>query len=113
MEGLFEMKRVPEFTLGLIGSILALLISAYWTYVFGCMPATDPIATAGFNSNGIGVAFAIAAIVFSALINKITKTSGIILIILAVALFFTNFFQVVSSILLLIAGILSLARKVN
>lgn len=107
------MKRVPEFVLSLIGSILSLIVSAYWFYLFGCMPATNPVADAGFISNGIGVVLAIISIVFAALIEKKTKVSSIILIIMAVALFITNFFQALSTILLLIAGIMGLARKVN
>ncbi|MEG0577989.1 MAG: hypothetical protein RR500_09040 [Bacilli bacterium] len=107
------MKRVPEFTIGLIGSILSLLIAAYFFYAFGCMPAINKVADAGFISNGIGTVLSIAAIVFASLINKITKISSIILIVVAVGLFLTNFFQIVSTILLLIAGIMGLARKVE
>lgn len=107
------MKRIPEFTLGIIGSIISLLMAGYWFYIFGAMPAIDPIASAGFISNGIGTVIAIVAIVFAALINKTTKASSIILIICAVILFLTNYIQIISSILLLIAGIMGLVRKIK
>lgn len=107
------MKRVPEFTLGLIGSIIGLLISSYWFYSFGNMRVISKIVDAGFISNGIGVVLAIITIVFAALINKTTKTSSIILIILGILLFATNYFQIISTILLLISGIMGLVRKVK
>ncbi len=107
------MKRVPEFILGIIGSVLSLLIAGYWLNTFGNMPSTNQLASAGFISNGIGTLIAIIAIVFAALINKTTRASSIILIICAVVLFLTNYFQALSSILLLVSGIMGLARKIK
>lgn len=105
------MKRVAEFVLGLIGSIMGILI-AIPTFVFmGFMPVTEDLSGVAFVSNIVGAVIAIVAIVFSCLINKFTKLSSIILIIAAVGLLLTNFFQVIPFILLLVAGILGLVRE--
>ena len=57
------------------------------------------------------ILIAIIAIVFACLVNKKTKLSGIVMIITGVGLFLCNFFNIISTILLLIAGIMSLVRK--
>lgn len=106
------MKRVPEFTCGLAGSILATVIALVAFIALGFRPVTETISGLGWVSNGIGVIIGIIAIVFSCLINKKTKISSIILIIAGSILFLTNFFQIVSLALLLTAGIMGLARKV-
>lgn len=106
------MKRVPEFTCGLVGSILATIIALIAFIALGFRPATETISGIGWVSNGIGVLIGIVAIVFTCLINKKTKLSSIILIIAGAILFLTNFFQIVSLGLLLTAGIMGLVRKV-
>ncbi len=104
------MKKSPEFVLALIGSVVALIVSSYWFYSFGCMSAEDPVVIAGFISNAIGVVLAIISIVFSLLIKKKTELSSVILIIMSAVLFITNYFQTLSIIFLLVAGAIGLTR---
>ncbi len=104
------MKRTPEFVLGLVGSILATFINILFVIVVGFMPVTWEVSTA-WGSFWIASALSIATIVFSCLVNKKTKLSGIMLIILAVIIEFLNLWCLVPMILLLIAGIMCLARK--
>ena len=107
------MKRTAEFVLGLIGGILGALIS-FPTFIFmGFMPVTDSFSTIAWVTNGIATVIAIVAIVFVCLVNKKTKLSGIMMIITGVGLFLCNFFNIISTILLLIAGIMSLVRKIK
>ncbi|MDU5107767.1 hypothetical protein [Clostridium sp.] len=107
------MKRIPEFTCGLIGSILGTIIAIIAFILLGFRPSTETISGIGFVSNGIGIIIGIVAIVFACLINKNTKVSSIVLIITGTILFFTNFLQIIPLALLLVAGIMGLIRKVN
>lgn len=105
------MKRTPEFVLGLIGSIWATVIAII---AFGLSSfASETYGASGsfMGAAFVGLILSIIAIVFSCLVNSKTKASGIILIVCAVLIFITNFFQFVPVILLLIAGIMCLARK--
>ena len=106
------MKRVPEFACGLIGSILALLISLFLCLVTGSMPSYYSSANNMFVVSIFALIVSIIAIVFSCLINKNTKISSIILIISAVLLLITNLIQIISFALLLTAGIMGLVRKI-
>lgn len=107
------MKRTAEFTLGLIGGILGVLIS-FPTFIFmGFMPAIDSFSTIAWVTNAIATILAIIAIVFACLVNKKTKLSGIMMIITGIGLFLCNFFNIIPTILLLIAGIMSLVRKIE
>lgn len=105
------MKRTAEFVLGLIGGILGVFISLPTCIIMGFMPATEQLSTIAWISNGIGTVLAGVAIVFACLVNKITKASGIFMIITGIGLFLCNFFNIVPTILLLVAGIMSLVRK--
>ena len=107
------MKRTTEFTLGLIGGILG-TITALFTFIFaGCLPVTDSLAGIAFLSNGTGIIFGIIIIVFSCLVNKKSKLSGICLIVFSTLLFLTNFFQIIPFGLALSAGIVCLKRKTD
>ena len=106
------MKRTVEFVLGLIGSILGLLIAVPTFVLMGFMPVTDTLSSIAFFTNIIGAIIAIIAIVFSCLINKYVKVSSVVLIITSIGLLLTNLLQIIPFILLLIAGIMGLVRKV-
>lgn len=106
------MKRVPEFVCGLIGSILALLVSLFFFVVAASLPSYYDGVNVTFAANGLGILVSIAAIVFAVLVNKKTKVSGIILIVASVVLLISNTLQIVSFALLLTAGIMALVRKV-
>lgn len=79
----------------------------------GFMPAIDTLSSIAWITNAIATILAIIAIVFACLVNKKTKLSGIVMIITGVGLFLCNFFNIISTILLLIAGIMSLVRKIE
>lgn len=117
------MKRTAEFVCGLVGSILATAFQGLMllgTSVIASNP--DIYAEMGiyFNTDQVNemytmyaIAFvaSLVAIVFSCLVNKKTKLSGIMLIILAVALEFINMLNIISFVLLMISGVMCLARK--
>ncbi|EGT3614913.1 DUF4064 domain-containing protein [Clostridium perfringens] len=107
------MKRTAEFVLGLIGGILGLLISFPTFIIMGFMPVTDSLSSIAWVTNALATVLAIVAIVFACLVNKKTKLSGIIMIITGVGLFLCNFLNIIPAILLLVAGIMSLARKIE
>lgn len=104
------MKRTPEFVLGLVGSIMATVVNSFFVIMVGFMPVTWSI-TDSWGVFWLGLAFSIAAIVFACLVNKKTKLCGIMMIVLSVLIVFLNLWNLVSFILLLIAGIMCLARK--
>lgn len=104
------MKRTPEFVLGLVGSIFATVINAFFVIVVGFMPVTWDVSEA-WGYFWIALAFSIAAIVFSCLVNKKTKLSGIMMIVLAILIEFFNIWNLIPVILLLISGIMCLARN--
>ena len=104
------MKRTTEFVLGLVGSIIATVINAFFVIVIGFMPVTWDVGEA-WGYFWIALAFSITSIVFSCLVNKKTKLSGIMMIILSILIGFFNIWSLIPSILLLIAGIMCLARK--
>lgn len=105
------MKRTPEFVLGLIGSIWAMLIAIGTTFISGFAPVTNGFAGAAMITNIIGLISAICAVIFACLVNSKTKASGIVMAICGVVVFLTNFLQIIPAILLVIAGIMCLARK--
>lgn len=107
------MKRTAEFVLGLIGGIIGLFISLPTFILMGFAPVYDTITSIAWVTNGIATVLAIVAIVFACLVNKKTKLSGILMIITGVGLFLCNFLNIIPAILLLVAGIMSLARKVE
>lgn len=105
------MKRTPEFILGLIGSIWGIVISVFTLIVTGYLPVSSFTAGLVMTISFVGLCLGILAIVFACLVNTKTKTSGIVLIVCAVSIFLTNLLQIIPAILLLIAGIMCLARK--
>lgn len=105
------MKRTPEFVLGLVGSIMAACINAFFVIIVGFMPVTWEITDA-WGLFWLGFALSIVAIVFACLVNKKTKLSGIMMIILAIIIEILNLWNIIPMILLLIAGIMCLARKI-
>ncbi|MDQ0150553.1 hypothetical protein ACFO6R_12795 [Eubacterium multiforme] len=107
------MKRLPEFVLGLIGSILSFFTAIGSKAILGKLPCTFELGNIMYSLSSFGIILAIASIVFASLINKYTKVSSICLIVLSSILFLTNFMQIIAFILMLIAGIMGLARKVN
>lgn len=105
------MKRTPEFVLGLIGSIWAMLIAIGTTFISGFAPVTNSLAGTAMITNIVGTIGAIVALIFACLVNSKTKASGITMTICGVIVFLTNFLQIIPAILLVIAGIMCLARK--
>lgn len=107
------MKRIPEFTCALIGSILGTIIALIAFILLGFRPVTETISSIAWISNGVGLLIGIVSIVFACLINKNTKVSSIVLIVTGTLLFLTNFIQIIPTALLLVAGIMGLVRKVD
>ena len=99
------MKRTAEFVLGLIGSIWAILIAIGTIFISGFAPVTNELAGTAMITNSIGLISAICAVIFACLVNSKTKVSGIVV-------FLTNFIQIIPAILLIIAGVMCLTRKI-
>lgn len=104
------MNRTAEFVLGLIGSILALLTSMLFVVLMAFVSSTGVAAMVSILAF-LGVALSLTALVFSCLVNKNPKVSGIVLIITGILIALTNFLQILFSILILISGIMCLVRK--
>lgn len=117
------MKRTPEFVCGLIGGILATIFQAlmlvgtrtiqsnptvYWD--LGIEFSTSDIDRL-FTMYAIALVASILAIVFACLVNKKTKLSGIMMILAAVVMELINMLNIVSFVLLMVAGVMCLARK--
>lgn len=105
------MKRTPEFVLGLIGSIWAMLIAIGTIFFSGFMPVTNGLAGTAMVTNAVGLISAICAVIFACLVNSKTKVSGIVMTVCGVVVFLTNFLQIIPAILLIIAGVMCLARN--
>lgn len=103
------MKRTTEFVLGLVGSIIATVINAFFVIVVGFMPVTWDVGEA-WGTFGLHQLLALPQL-FSCLVNKKTKLSGIMIIMLSILIGFFNIWSLIPSILLLIAGIMCLVRK--
>lgn len=106
------MKRTPEFVLGLIGSIMATVTNALFVVVVGFLSVTSE-ASQVWGVFWIGLLLSIVAIVMSCLVNRMAKICGVFLIILAIMIEIFNLWNIIPFILLLIAGIMCLARKVE
>ena len=109
------MKRTAEFVLGLIGSIWAILIAIGTIFISGFAPVTNELAGTAMITNSIGLISAICAVIFACLVNSKTKVSGIIMTvcgIVVLGVFLTNFIQIIPAILLIIAGVMCLTRKI-
>ncbi len=63
-------------------------------------------------TNSIGLISAICAVIFACLVNSKTKVSGIIMTVCGIVVFLTNFIQIIPAILLIIAGVMCLTRKI-
>lgn len=111
------MKRTAEFVLGLIGGIVAVIISVMSFINAGFVPLlnedVETMVNATMISNSIGLIISIVGLVFACLVNKNAKKSGIIMIITGVLLPLFNLFTIISCILFLIAGIMCVVRKVD
>ncbi|MGG5463532.1 hypothetical protein [Clostridium sp. B9] len=111
------MKRLPEFILGLIGSILTFFTAIGTDRLLSKLPYNigGELIYNAYKLSPYGIWIAIIALCCSILIaiNKYTKIVSILLIILSIILILTNFFQMIAFILILIAGIMGLARKVE
>lgn len=117
------MKRTPELVCGLIGSILATvfqLLMLLGTSALSSMPEIYEELGIYFTSSDISKLYmmytaaliaSIAAIVFAALVNKKTKLSGIMMIIAAIVIELINMLNIISFVLLMVAGVMCLARK--
>lgn len=106
------MKRTAEFVLGLIGSIWAILIAMGTIFISGFAPVTNELAGTAMITNSIGLISAICAVIFACLVNSKTKVSGIIMTVCGIVVFLTNFIQIIPAILLIIAGVMCLTRKI-
>ncbi|WP_282195149.1 DUF4064 domain-containing protein [Thomasclavelia cocleata] len=106
------MKRTAEFVLGLIGSIWAILIAIGTIFISGFAPVTNELAGTAMITNSIGLISAICAVIFACLVNSKTKVSGIIMTVCGIVVFLTNFIQIIPAILLIIAGVMCLTRKI-
>lgn len=117
------MKRTPEFVCGLIGSILAAVFQVLLLFGTTAIQSNPEIywelgvsfTTADINRlfmmYGVGFVAAIVAIVAACLVHKKTKSSGILMIIMAVILELINMLNIISFVLLMIAGVMCLARN--
>lgn len=106
-----NMKRTPEFVLGLIGSIWIMLTAIGTIFISGFAPVTNELAGTAMLTNVVGLIGGICAIIFACLVNSRTKVSGITMTICGIIAFLTNFLQIIPAILLVIAGIMCLTRK--
>ncbi len=106
------MKRTAEFVLGLIGSIWAILIAIGTIFISGFAPVTNELAGTAMITNSIGLISAICAVISACLVNSKTKVSGIIMTVCGIVVFLTNFIQIIPAILLIIAGVMCLTRKI-
>lgn len=87
-----------------------MFISAIAVLVGGSMPATDQLGRM-MITNAVCFVLSIVSIIMTCLINTKTKLSGVVLIIMSVAIFFTDFLQIIPLVLLMISGIMCLVRK--
>lgn len=111
------MKRLPEFILGLIGSILAIFTAIGTDKIVGKMPYNigGEFLYNAYKLSSYGILIAILVFICSLSMNNTnyTKISSILLIVLSIILILTNFIQLIPFILILVSGIMGLARKVD
>lgn len=116
------MNRKPEKIIGMIGSILATILMAGAMYIVVTITADpsryDDIGI-HFTSGDIQSLYfmyvpaliaSIASILAAWRVDKNTKISGIVMIISAIIIVFANLLNIVSFVLLMISGVMSLAR---
>lgn len=111
------MKRLPEFILGVTGAILGLLISLavgvlIFAVIYNNFDFPEQLIRVSSISCLIGGVIGTLAIICLCFIEKKVKIVSIILIILSILFVSTNLLQIIPSILLMIAGIMGLLRKV-
>lgn len=111
------MKRLPEFILGLIGSILAAFTAIGSDKILGKLPVNigGEFLYNVYKLSQYGILIAILTFICSLAMNdtNYTKKASIALIVLSIILILTNFIQLIPFILILIAGVMGLARKVD
>lgn len=107
------MKRTTEFVLGLIGGIFG-LIGASTTLIIGGLDATFS-STGTSEIIGLGwfaILFSILGIVGSVVVKSKAKLGGWFMIISAIGgVICVSFFYIIPAILLLIGGVMGVARK--
>ncbi|KNF07838.1 protein of unknown function DUF4064 [Gottschalkia purinilytica] len=102
------------FTLGLIGGIIAIMISLGMFIWGGIQPSNYEFGRQIMTSGAISIIFSVMGLVSSILAEKNNKLFGILLILSAIGgLFTTLFFYVIPAILFIIAGILALIPEKN
>lgn len=117
------MNRKTEKICGMIGGVLAvLLMSLTMLLVFqitsnpgayddiGIHFTSDDISSMYFLYIPAWIA-SIAAVIAAWRVDKNTKISGIIMVLCAIVLVFSNLLNVVSFVLLMISGVMCLSRK--
>lgn len=116
------MNRKPEKIIGMIGSILATILMAgamYIVFTITADPSRYDDIGIHFTSSDIQSLYlmyvpamiaSIASILAAWRVDKNTKISGIVMIISAIIIVFANLLNIVSFVLLMISGVMSLAR---
>lgn len=112
------MKRLPEFILGLTGAVLGMIMSIILiSIILGSSIGEDFLTQQLLNIvfiNGIiGLIIGTLSTISICFIERYTKVSSIILIILGIAFVLFSLVQIISTILLIIAGCMGLKRKVD
>lgn len=108
-----RLKRTAEFVMGLIGGILGILAGFMGVFV-GSIATALEVDQGGFVSGAswIAILLSVLGIVGAGLVKSKTKAASILMLIAAVGGFFCiGLLYLLPGILLLIAGIMGLARK--
>lgn len=116
------MNRKPEKISGLIGGILAVIlmcITMFLVFQITADPSAYDDIGIHFNQDDITSMYllyipaclaSIISVVAALRVEKNTKISGIVLIVCAIVLIFSNIINIVSFVLLMISGVMCLAR---
>lgn len=109
------LNRTAELVLGLIGAIIGVLAGLFVVFVGGV--ATVLNVAEGSIVSGVAwlsVLFSVVGIVSAVMVKSKTKLAGVLMLIAAIGGFLClGLFYVLPGVLLLIAGIMGLARKGN
>ena len=108
-------KRSVEFVLGLIGGIFGFLGSTFALAIGGIGSAFGAKGASTISSLGwLAIVFSILGIVGASMVNGKPKLGGLFMLVSAIGgVISISFYYLLSFVLLLIAGLMGLIRKVK